>query len=99
MGTPASCKRSRAFADAGIERRGVEHVLAIIIEKIAQSAGQLIFADAGKNAADQRGRAVADIRINQLVVKRRKSHPGASGVHGIGEVAFGIDQGSVQIED
>ena len=52
-----------------------------------------------QQAANQHRRAIAHVGANALILQRRHAHVGARGIAGVCQVAPGIDQRAVQIEN
>ena len=87
------------FPNAGIKRGRIQHVIAIIFQEKLVRLAMLLVAEVRQSAANQHGRSIAHVSRNDIVRQRRKIFPGARGVHGIGQIALGIDQRAVQVEN
>src|ERR1700677_2276703 len=53
----------QAFAHAWIERSRIEHVIAIVLEKVAQAALDLFLIAARQSAPHERGRSITDVGV------------------------------------
>jgi hypothetical protein len=88
------------FAYAGVERRVVEVVLAVVLEEELERFLHLWLRRFGtQGTADEHGCAVAHVGVDALVLERGLAHVGTSGVDGVRQIQFRIDQGAVEIED
>ena len=88
------------FPHAGVKRRVVQHVIAIILQEELQRFLHLGFGGLrSQHAADQHRRAVAHVGVDSLMLDRRHAHVAARGIGGMRQVELGIDQRAVQIED
>jgi hypothetical protein len=89
----------KGFADAGVEVGGVQHVLAVVGEEVVQGAFEVVVGESGEGSADERGGAFAYVGVDDLVGEGRLVELGSGGVDGVHEVAAGVDQGAVEVED
>src|SRR5580692_7767440 len=88
------------FGDAGVGAGGIQFVLVVMGEEELQ--GPVAFMIAGvsaQSAADQLWRTVADVAGDGVFVKLLAAHFLKSGVDGANQVALGIDERAVEIED
>src|ERR1035437_6438232 len=74
-------------------------MVAIVFEKIAEAALDFFLRSVGQGAAHQHGRSISDVRVNGFVGQRRLAQMQAHGIHGIGEITLGIDEGAVKIKN
>ena len=97
---PAARSRSSDGLHAGIKPGEIERVIAVILDEEFQRLLHFVLGRLGaERAADQHGRAVADIRGHRFVGQGGHAHVRAGGIDGVHQVFLGIDQGAVQIED
>ena len=86
------------FSNARIQPRRIQHVLAVIIQKVLETARPVFFARIRQRALHQHRRAIADVAGDILRGQRLQSHPRARCVYRIGQILLRIDQRAVQIE-
>ncbi len=97
---PGGVELVENVAHTGIERGVVEHMLAIIRQKILKRALDGFVRIRGpQRFADQHGRAVADVGVNKFIFDGREAEMGARGVYRIGQILARIDERAVQIEN
>jgi hypothetical protein len=74
-------------------------VVAIVFEEKCEAPLDLLLVATREGSADEHGGSVADVGVHGFVGERRFVEMDAHGVHGIGQIAFGIDESAVQIKN
>ena len=94
-------QKRQAFANSGIGHRVVEHVTAVVTQKIGQAGLDLFMRHVFQPqcALDEHGCAASDHSENLFVRQRRAAHLFQRGVDRERQVEFRIDQSAVEIED
>lgn len=88
------------FGNARVSAGGVHFVVFVVAEEILQSTLAFLFAGAApQRASDELRRAVADVAGDGVLVQFFAAHLAEHRIDGENQVALGIDEGAVQVED